>query len=167
MSDSSSSAGSRRSSGSRCPESQKLRAAEAFWREPEGVEQQVEAMALLAQKLKARPRYIQGLPVEKRAQHLAHYPGMPDLLAARMLVSYHLAHQRPMMAAFLDAIGIAHDNGLITEDPRRPISAEQVRGWRAALDRRVSGRRRAALFRDAAGAGSRDVGRAAQHVVQT
>jgi len=63
-------------------------------------------MALLAQRLKARPRYIQGLAIEKRAHHLAHYVGMPDLLAARLLVSYHLAHQRPMMATFLDAVGI-------------------------------------------------------------
>ncbi len=114
-------------------EEQKLRAAEAFWREPDGIEQQVEAMALLAQKLKARPRYIQGLPIEKRARHLAHVPGMPDLLAARMLVSYHLAHQRPMMSAFLDALGITHDNGLITEDPKGPVTAEQVNAGRAAL----------------------------------
>ena len=114
-------------------ESQKLLAAEAFWREPDGIEQQLEAMALLAQKLKARPRYIQGLPIEKRAKHLAHFPGMPDLLAARMLVSYHLAHQRPMMSAFLDAIGIAHDNGLITEDPKGPITPEQIGVGRAAL----------------------------------
>jgi hypothetical protein len=114
-------------------EEQKLRAAEAFWREPDGIEQQVEAMALLAQKLKARPRYIQGLPIEKRARHLAHFPGMPDLLAARMLVSYHLAHQRPMMSAFLDALGITHDNGLITEDPKGPVTAEQVKAGRAAL----------------------------------
>jgi hypothetical protein len=114
-------------------ESQKLRAAEAFWRESDGVEQQVEAMALLAQKLKARPRYIQGLPIDKRARHLAHYHEMPDLLAARMLVSYHLAHQRPMMSAFLDAIGIAHDNGLITEDPKGPVTSEQISAGLAAL----------------------------------
>jgi len=58
---------------------------------------------------------------------------MPDLLAARMLVSYHLAHQRPMMSAFLDALGIPHDNGLITEDPKGPVTAEQVKAGRAAL----------------------------------
>ena len=116
------------------PEEEKLRAAEAFWREPEGIEQQVEAMALLAQRLKARPRYIQGLPVEKRARHLAHYPGMPELLAARLLVSYHLTHQRPMMAAFLDAIGLKHDNGLITEDPAEPISAEKIAAGVKALE---------------------------------
>src|SRR5262245_24178942 len=95
-------------------EADKLRAAEAFWRDPDGAQQQIEAMALLAQRLKARPRYIQSLAVEKKAQHLAHYSAMPELLAARLLVSYHLAHQRPMMAAFLDAVGITHENGLIT-----------------------------------------------------
>lgn len=115
------------------PEEEKLRAAEAFWREPEGIEQQAEAMALLAQRLKARPRYIQGLPVEKRARHLAHFPGMPDVLVARLLVSYHLAHQRPMMAAFLDAIGLAHDNGLITEDAPEPVSAEKIAAGAKAL----------------------------------
>ncbi len=107
-------------------EAQKQSAAEAFWREPDGLEQQIEAMALLAQQLKARPRFIQGLPVERRARYLAHYPNMPDLLAARLLVSYHLAHQRPMMGAFLDAIGIKHDNGLITEDPEGAITGTSI-----------------------------------------
>ena len=98
------------------PDAEKLRAADAFWRDPEGAPQQIEAMALLAQRLKARPRYIQGLAIEKRAHHLAHYVGMPDLLAARLLVSYHLAHQRPMMAAFLDAVGIPHEDGAVAAD---------------------------------------------------
>jgi hypothetical protein len=108
------------------PEAEKLRAAEAFWREPDGQAQQIEALALLAQRLKARPRYVQGLSIEKRARHLAHFPGMPEMLAARLLVSYHLMHQRPMMAAFLDAIGLAHDNGLITADAPEPPSAEKI-----------------------------------------
>jgi hypothetical protein len=115
------------------PEGEKLRAAEAFWRDPDGAQQQVEAMALLAQRLKARPRYIQGLSPEKKAHHLAHYVGMPDLLAARLLVSYHLAHQRPMMAAFLDAVGVAHEEGLITAELEGAPSAERVAAGVAAL----------------------------------
>ena len=79
-------------------EEQRLRAADAFWREADGADQQIEAMVLLAQRLKARPKFIATLPVDKKAKHLAHYVGMPDALAARLLVSYHLAHQRPMMA---------------------------------------------------------------------
>ena len=73
-------------------------------------------MALVAQKLKARPQDIATLPVDKKAKHLAHYVGMPDVLAARLLVSYHLGHQRPMMAAFLDALDIIDDNGLISDE---------------------------------------------------
>ena len=116
-------------------DAEKLRAADAFWRDPEGVQQQIEAMALLAQRLKARPRYIQSLTTEKKAQHLAHYVGMPDLLAARLLVSYHLAHQRPMMSAFLDAVGIAHENGLITSELEGgAISAERVAAGVKALE---------------------------------
>ncbi len=107
-------------------EAQKLDAADAFWRDPEGAAQQVEAMALLAQRLKARPLYIQGLPIDKRARHLAHYHGLPEILAARLLVSYHLAHRREMMAAFLDALGIPHERGLITADPESPIPAERI-----------------------------------------
>ena len=116
------------------PEAQKVGAAEAFWRDPDASEQQLEAMVMLAQKLKARSRYIQGLPVEKKAQHLAHYYGMPDLMAARLLVSYHLAHRRPMMGAFLDALGIAHDNGLITAEVEGPVSAERIAAGVAALN---------------------------------
>ena len=114
-------------------EDQRLRAADAFWREDASADQQVEAMVLLAQKLKARPRYIATLPVEKKARHLAHYVGMPDVLAARLLVSYHLGHQRPMMAAFLDALGIVHDDGLINDDLGGAVPADRLKAGVEAL----------------------------------
>jgi hypothetical protein len=48
-------------------------------------------------------------------------PAISDLLASRLLVSYHLTQQRPMMGRFLDLLGIAHDNGLIVEEEvKRP-----------------------------------------------
>jgi hypothetical protein len=114
-------------------EDQRLRAADAFWRETDSADQQIEAMVLLAQKLKARPKYIATLPVDKKAKHLAHYVGMPDVLAARLLVSYHLGHQRPMMAAFLDALGIVHDNGLINDDLGGAVSDDKLRLGAEAL----------------------------------
>jgi hypothetical protein len=104
-------------------EAQKLQAAEAFWREGDSADQQIEAMVLLAQKLKARPKFVASLPPERKAKHLAQFSGMPDVLAARLLVSYHLAHQRPMMAAFLDALGIPHDNGLINDELETAVDA--------------------------------------------
>ena len=114
-------------------EDQRLRAADAFWREADGADQQIEAMVLLAQRLKARPKFIATLPVDKKAKHLAHYVGMPDTLAARLLVSYHLAHQRPMMAAFLDALGIVHDNGLINDELSGAVPADKLQVGAAAL----------------------------------
>jgi len=115
-------------------EARRLQAAEAFWSEDDGVEQQVEAMALLARHLKARPKFVQGLPVERLAKYLAHYPGIPDVLAARLLVSYHLAHQRPMLRAFLDALAIPHDDGLISAEVEGTISRERLEAGVAALE---------------------------------
>jgi hypothetical protein len=116
------------------PESKRLLAAEAFWNDSEGVEQHAEATALIARYLKARPKFVQGLALARRTRYLATLPGMPDALAARLLVSYHLAAQRPMLAAFLDALGLAHENGLITTDPAGPIPLERLSVAADALD---------------------------------
>jgi hypothetical protein len=116
------------------PEERRVQAAEAFWREEDGVEQQVEAMALLAKHLKARPKFVQGLPVERLARYLAHYPAMPDILAARLLVSYHLAHQRPMLRAFLDAIGLPHEDGLINAELEAAVDKDRLAAGVAALE---------------------------------
>ena len=46
-------------------EEQRLKAAEAFWTESDSADQQVEAMVLLAQKLKARPKFVASLTVDR------------------------------------------------------------------------------------------------------
>ena len=61
---------------------------------------------------------------DRKARHLATVPNVPDTLAARALIVYHLAEQRPMMGAFLDALGIAHENGLIQQDDVKPDRAK-------------------------------------------
>lgn len=114
-------------------EDQRLKAADAFWREADSADQHVEAMVLLAQRLKARPKFIATMAVERKAKHLAHYVGMPDALAARLLVSYHLGHQRPMMAAFLDALGIVHDNGLINDELSGAVAEDTLKAGSQAL----------------------------------
>jgi len=45
---------------------------------------------------------------------------IPEQVAARALIAYHLETQRSMMGAFLDALGIAHENGVIQEDEVKP-----------------------------------------------
>ena len=63
-----------------------------------------------------RLKSVLGLAAEKRAKYLATLPNVSDAIAARALVSYHLQRQRPMMGAFLDLLGITHENGLIADD---------------------------------------------------
>ena len=103
---------------------QRQRAARAFWSDPEAKADQLQAVMLIAQQKKFRPKTITGLDVDRRARHLATLPSLPDALAARALVVYHLADQRPMMGAFLDALGIEHESGLIKEDTVKPEAAK-------------------------------------------
>lgn len=103
---------------------QRQRAARAFWQDEEATDDQVQAALLIAQQKKFRPKTVVALDLDRKARHLATLGTMPDQLAARALVVYHLAEQRPMMGAFLDALGIAHANGLIEEDNVKPDPAK-------------------------------------------
>ena len=103
---------------------QRTRAARAFWADPDAPDDQVQAAFLIAQQKKFRPKTVIGLDVDRKAKHLATLGAMPEQIAARALIVYHLAEQRPMMGAFLDALGIAHENGLIQEDAVKPDAAK-------------------------------------------
>ena len=100
----------------RMPVENRIAAAELFWDDEQSTEQQLEAVAALATHMKFRTKSVLGLAPERRAKYLATLPNVSDSIAARALVNYHLAKQRPMMSAFLDRVGIAHDEGLITEE---------------------------------------------------
>src|SRR5438034_8699503 len=103
---------------------QRLRAAHAFWLDEQAVDDQVQAALLIAKQKKFRPKTVVALDQERKARHLASLVSLPDHLAARALIIYHLAEQRDMMGAFLDALGIAHENGLIKEDSAKPEAAK-------------------------------------------
>jgi hypothetical protein len=95
---------------------QRIAAADAFWADEEATDDQVQAVMLIAQQKKFRPKSVIALDVGRKSRHLASIVNLPETLAARVLIAYHLSAQRPMMVAFLDALGIAHDNGVIQED---------------------------------------------------
>jgi hypothetical protein len=103
---------------------QRQRAAHAFWSDADATDDQVQAALLIAQQKKFRPKTVIGLDLDRKARHLATLGSLPDSIAARALVIYHLTDQRPMMAAFLDALGIAHEDGLIQEDSVTPDAAK-------------------------------------------
>jgi hypothetical protein len=107
------------------PIERRLLAADAFWQDENGADQQIEAIVAIAQKLKFRPRSVQTQPLEKKSRQLAHISDVSETIATRALIAHHLASERPMMGAFLDALGIAHENGLISaEDTPAPDAAK-------------------------------------------
>ena len=62
---------------------QRLHAARAFWLEEQAGDDHVQAMMLIAQRKKFRPKTVVSLDVERKASHLASLAGMPDALAGR------------------------------------------------------------------------------------
>jgi hypothetical protein len=111
------------------PLERRVRAAEAFWRDEDSPDidvQKMEAIVALARRLNFRTRSIQALPVERRARHLAQLTEVTDAIATRALIAYHFTNHRPLMAAFLDALGIAHEDGLITEEDVKAPDREKI-----------------------------------------
>jgi hypothetical protein len=103
---------------------QRQRVARAFWSDTEALDDQLQAALQIAQQKKFRPKTVVNLDVDRKARHLATLGSVPDSVAARALITYHLAEQRPMMSAFLDALGIAHEEGLIKEESVKPDEAK-------------------------------------------
>ena len=83
--------------------------------------------------MKFRAKSVIGLPIEKKAKYLSTLPNVSDAVAARALVNYHLERQRPMMGAFLDSLGIAHEDGLISEENVTKPDPEKLRTAAAEL----------------------------------
>jgi hypothetical protein len=117
----------------RLPLDRRLEAADLFWDDEQSSDQQVEAISAIAAHMKFRVKSVLNLAPEKRSKYLATLPIMSDTIAARALVSYHLGRQRPMMAAFLDALGITHEEGLISDEQMTKPDAENLRTAAAEL----------------------------------
>jgi hypothetical protein len=112
----------------RLPVDRRLEASQLFWNDEQSTEQQIEAVAAIAGHMKFRAKSVFSLPLDKKARYLAGLPNMPDTVAARALVNYHLERQRPMMGEFLDALGITHESGLISDETVPKPEDERLRG---------------------------------------
>lgn len=111
----------------------RLETAVRFWSDTEDLTSQTEAIDAIARHLKFRAKSVTGLPPEKRARYLCALPAVSDSLAARLLVTYHLVAQRLMMAAFLDLLGVPHEDGLIFADEVQTPDADTCRAAAKAL----------------------------------
>jgi hypothetical protein len=93
----------------------RLAAATHFWKEPP---QAVVGSALgaLVKARKLRPQAARALPPEQQAKILASIQDPGETVAAFLLVALHLGERRPILRAFLDALGLPHDDGVLKEE---------------------------------------------------
>lgn len=90
-------------------------AATAFLREPIP-ELYASALGAIVRQRRMRPQAARAMALEEQAAALAGIldPGEP--LAGSLLVALHLAERRPMLGAFLDSLGLPHENGVMKEE---------------------------------------------------
>jgi hypothetical protein len=117
----------------RIPAERRAQAAAAFWEDEESAEQQAEALLAIAQYFRFRPKTVRALPLDQRTRRLAALPALSDGVAGRVLVAYHLAHHRPMLSVFLDALGIAHDHGVLSAEGLKAPTADRLKDGAAKL----------------------------------
>jgi hypothetical protein len=86
--------------------------------------QSVDAAALAA---RTRPVYLRNQPFEKRAEAVRRTLSrvVATALADELLAIYFLECRGPVLAEWLDALGLAHENGVLEHDaPAQPPEAQ-------------------------------------------
>jgi hypothetical protein len=83
-----------------------------------------------------RPQAARALPAEEKARAVASVLEPGEAVASALLVALHVGERRPLLAAFLDRLGLPHDDGILNEEDdaaARPISEEAARRGVTAL----------------------------------
>jgi len=116
------------------PPAERRLAAAAFFRNP-SPELVGSALSALATARRMRPQAARALPPDVQARILATVLDPGESLAQGLLVDLHLVERRPLLGAFLDALGLPHEDGILTEvtEPPPPVSPEAARDAVAAL----------------------------------
>jgi hypothetical protein len=92
-----------------------------------------EADLAIAAKLRFRLAAVRKLPIARRIDYLAKAVRPDDGLAATLLRALHLAERKELLGAFLDEIGVPHEDGVIDSDHALDLS-DRVR-LRRAIER--------------------------------
>jgi hypothetical protein len=113
---------------------ERLRAASTLFAEPPP-ELIGTAIGALVKARHLRPQAARALAPDAQARILATVldPGEP--LAQGLLVGLHLAERRPLLGAFLDALKLPHEDGILKEEAEAaaPVSEADVRAALGAL----------------------------------
>jgi hypothetical protein len=113
---------------------ERLAAATAFFAEPPP-ELAGAAVGALVKARHLRPQAARSLAPDAQARILATVldPGEP--LSQGLLVSLHLGHRRALLGAFLDALSLPHEDGVLKEeaDAAPPATPEKAKAAVGAL----------------------------------
>ena len=90
----------------------------------------------IAKAMRFREVAVRKLPLDRRVEYLVRAVRPDDSLGSSLLLALHMEHRRPMLAAFLDALDVPNDNGVIADGGKvAPQPAERL----AAATRRLVG----------------------------
>jgi hypothetical protein len=89
--------------------------------------------SVVADARKMRPIVARKLPAEVQARIVATVRDPGEILASSLLVALHLGPRRPMLVAFLDALGLPHEDGVLKDEATAPIALADLERARAAL----------------------------------
>ena len=107
------------------PREDRLLAAGAFFREP-SPELYGSALQALVKARHMRPQAARSLDPDSQAAILATVLDPGESLAQGLLVSLHFAARRPLLSAFLDALALPHENGVLTEEAESvPVASNE------------------------------------------
>lgn len=107
-------------------------AAQSYFRRAGDRTQRREGELAIARALRFREEAVRRLPVEKRAGYLARAVRPDDSLASALLLALHVEQRAPLLATFLDHLGIPHEGGMISED--HELAAPPPEKLREAVD---------------------------------
>jgi hypothetical protein len=77
--------------------------------------------AVVADARKMRPVAARKLPPESQARIIATVRDPGEILASSLLVALHLGPRKPMLVAFLDALGLPHEDGVLKDESTEPV----------------------------------------------
>ena len=111
---------------------ERLAAASTFWQETPA-EGTGAALAAIVKARHLRPQVARQMAAEEKARSLASVLDPGESVASALLVALHLGPRRGMLAPFLDAVGLPHENGILKDEAGEPVSEAAARAGVKAL----------------------------------
>jgi hypothetical protein len=105
---------------------ERLAAASRFFEQP-STDTVGSAEAAIIKARRLRPQVARALPPDEKARVLATVLDLDETLAGALAVALHMGERRRLLVAFLDALGLAHEDGILKEeaDADMPPLAEE------------------------------------------